>query len=325
MTRALILGAGGFIGSHLAHRLKAHGYYVRGVDLKRPEWERPAVDEFLIGDLRRGNDTVRAFGDGFDEVYQLAADMGGLGYISYHFADVMRNNMLINLNVADAARMIGVGRLIFSSSACVYPTTIQTTEDVAGLRESDALPALPSEGGYGWEKLMSEFLYRYYRQDHGLETRIVRFHNVYGPQGTWRGGKEKAPAAMCRKVAEAKLTGRGEIDVWGDGLQTRSFLYIDDALDGLLAVMHSDYHDPLNVGSEEMVSINELAGIAAACAGVKVHINHVDGPVGVRGRNSDNSQVTAITGWRPRVTLREGMAATYQWIERQVAGEVVRP
>ena len=325
MRRALILGGGGFIGSHLAQRLKDEGYWVRGVDLKPPEWGRFAGDEFQIGDLRRGNDTLRAFGDGFDEVYQLAADMGGLGYISYHFASVMRSNMQINLNVAEAARLAGVGRLLFSSSAVVYPTTMQTTEQVAGLRECDALPASPSEGGYGWEKLTSEFLYRYYREDHGLETRIVRFHNVYGPQGTWKGGKEKAPAAMCRKVAEAKLTGRGEIEVWGDGKQTRSFLYIDDALNGLTAVMRSDYPDPLNVGSEEMVSINELAGIAASCAGAKVHIKHVDGPVGVRGRNSDNTLVTAITGWRPRVTLREGMAATYAWIERQVAGEMVRP
>lgn len=325
MRRALILGGSGFIGSHLARRLREDGYWVRAVDIKTPEWGRSAAHEFKLRDLRRQSEALRAFEGGFDEVYQLAADLGGLGYISHHFAHVLSTNMQINLNVADAAHKAGVGRLLFSSSAAVYPTTMQTTEQVAGLRESDALPALPSEGGYGWEKLMSEFLYRYYREDHALETRIVRFHNVYGPQGTWRGGREKAPAALCRKVAEAKLTGRGEIDIWGDGLQTRSFLYIDDALDGLLAVMHSDYTDPLNVGSEEMVSINDLAGLVADVAGVEVQLRHVEGPVGVRGRNSDNSLVTATTGWRPKVSLREGLARTYPWIERQVAGEVVRP
>lgn len=322
--RALVLGGGGFIGSHLARYLKDRGYWVRCADVKTPEWGKSAAHEFRLADLRRQSDTLRAFSDGFDEVYQLAADMGGMGYISAHHGLILHDNLQINLNVAEAARVTGVGRLLFSSSACVYPEYRQDVEDVAGLREPDAWPAQPQDA-YGLEKLTSEELYRHYRRDYGVETRIVRFHNVYGPLGTWKGGREKAPAALCRKVAEAKLLGTGAVDIWGDGQQTRSFLYIDDALDGLTAVMHSDYPDPLNVGSEEMVSINALAGMVASVAGVKVLLRHVEGPEGVRGRNSDNTLVTATTGWTPRLTLREGLALTYPWIERQVAQELVRP
>lgn len=315
-TRVLVTGAGGFIGHHLVKRLKAQGYWVRGVDLKEPEFEPSSADEFLLLDLRRWENCLTAT-RGMDDVYALAADMGGMGFISNHHAQILHNNILISTHTLDAARENGVRRYLYSSSACVYPEYRQQDEHVAPLREDEAYPAAPQDA-YGWEKLITERLAEHYRQDYGMDVRVVRFHNIYGPLGTWDGGREKAPAALSRKIAIAKISGNHEIEVWGDGEQTRTFCYIDDCVEGLMRLMDSGYTQPLNLGRDEMVSINELASIIAKVAGVDVTLKHVDGPQGVRGRNSDNSLCREILGWEPQITLEQGFALTYPWIEAQV-------
>jgi nucleoside-diphosphate-sugar epimerase len=312
----LVTGAGGFIGHHLVQRLKSEGYWVRGVDLKRPEYEASKADEFLVLDLRRWEACLEATA-GIDEVYALAADMGGMGFITTHHAEILHNNVLINTHTIEAARVNGVRRYLYTSSACVYPEYLQESADVAPLKEADAYPAMPQDA-YGWEKLVSERLCTHYREDYGLETRIVRFHNIFGPLGTWEGGREKAPAAMCRKVAYAKLTGNPEVEIWGDGEQTRSFCYIDDCVEGIRRLMESDWHEPLNLGQDRMVTINQLADIAAEAAGAQIVKKHVPGPQGVRGRNSDNTLLRQVLGWEPSISLEEGVQRTYQWIEGQI-------
>ena len=296
------------------NRLKEEGYWVRGVDLKRPEFEPTRADEFCVLDLRRWENCLVAT-KGVEEVYALAADMGGMGFISANHAQILHNNSLISIHTLDAARENGVGRYLYTSSACIYPEYLQTETDVAPLKESDAYPAQPQDA-YGWEKLITERLCTHYREDHGIETRIVRFHNIYGPLGTWHGGREKAPAAICRKVAE--VDSGGTIEVWGDGAQTRSFCYIDDCVEGIIRLMRSDHREPLNLGSEEMLSIDGLVEIIARIAGKKINIEHVDGPVGVRGRNSDNSLCHRALHWGPTTKLAMGLVPTYAWIEEQV-------
>jgi nucleoside-diphosphate-sugar epimerase len=314
--RALVTGAGGFIGHHLVTFLKERGYWVRGTDVKDPEYSTPDADEFVRLDLREKDACVSAT-RGVEEVYALAADMGGMGFISNHNAQILHNNILINTNTLEAARANGVERYLFSSSACIYPEYLQTREDVKPLKEDDAYPAEPQDA-YGWEKLVTERLCIHYREDYGLETRIVRFHNIFGPLGTWDGGREKAPAALCRKIAIAKLTGQSEIEIWGDGEQTRSFCYVDDCTDGIFRLMQSDFADPLNLGQDRMISINELADLIADIAGISITRKHIPGPEGVRGRNSDNSLLRKILDWEPQITLEEGLARTYEWIEQQV-------
>ncbi len=316
-TKVLVTGAGGFIGHHLVTFLKKKGYWVRGVDIKYPEFSEVDADEFEILDLRRWDNCLQAT-RGIDEVYGLAADMGGMGFISSHHAEILRNNSLINIHTLEAARINGVKRYFYTSSACVYPEYKQMDANVVPLKEEDAYPAQPQDA-YGWEKLIMERLCTHYREDYGLETRIVRFHNIFGPEGTWEGGREKAPAALCRKIAVAKLTGNHEIEMWGDGEQTRSFCYIDDTLEGIYRLMRSDYRFPLNLGSDRMVTINELAYIIADIAGIKITIKHIEGPMGVRGRNSDNTRLREVLGWEPQISLEEGLARTYPWIEQQVA------
>ena len=314
--KILVTGAGGFIGHHLVTYLKKQGHWVRGVDLKHPEYAATGADEFLIADLREPPTAVAA-ARGVDHVYALAADMGGMGYISAHHARILHNNALINLNTLEAARVNGVSRYLYTSSACVYPEFKQTDAAVTALKEDDAYPAQPQDA-YGWEKLIAERLCMHYRDDYGIETRVVRFHNIFGPLGTWDGGREKAPAAMCRKVATAKLTGRSDIEIWGDGEQTRSFCYIDDCLDGMARLMASDHHDPLNLGQDRLVTINQLADIVSEIAGVTFGKRHVPGPQGVRGRNSDNSRLRQVLAWEPQISLEEGLRRTYVWIEAQV-------
>ena len=316
-TRVLVTGAGGFIGSHLVTYLKDRGYWVRGVDLKYPEFSETDGDEFQIGDLRRWENCLKAT-EGIDEVYALAADMGGMGFISCHHAEILHNNSLINIHTLDAARENGVKRYLYTSSACIYPEHLQEDTNVTPLKEDDAYPAMPQDA-YGWEKLVTERLCTHYREDYGLETRIVRFHNIFGEKGTWDGGREKAPAAMCRKVATAKLTGNHEIEIWGDGEQTRSFCYISDCVEGIHRLMRSDYNEPLNLGQDRMVTINELADIVANAAGISITKKHVDGPQGVRGRNSDNTRLRKVLRWEPQTSLEDGLANTYQWIEGEVA------
>ncbi|HET7037783.1 MAG TPA: NAD-dependent epimerase/dehydratase family protein [Thermomicrobiaceae bacterium] len=314
-TRVLVTGAGGFIGHHLVSALHQAGYWVRGVDLKYPEFAPTLADEFHLLDLRQA-ESCRAAVEGIAEVYHLAADMGGIGYISANHAGIARNNVLINSHMPEAARLAGVERFLYSSSACIYPAYRQESADVTALREEDAYPAAPEEG-YGWEKLFSEKLCQYYYQDFGLETRVVRFHNVYGPLGSYVGGREKAPAAICRKVA---LAGDGDtIQVWGDGRQTRSFMYIDDCVEGLLRLMRSDYHEPLNLGTDRLVTIDELVDIVAGIAGKTLHKRHdLSQPQGVRGRNSDNSRLRAVLGWEPSIALEDGLRQTYAWIASQL-------
>jgi GDP-D-mannose 3',5'-epimerase len=322
---ALVTGAGGFVGSHLVKRLKKEGFWVRGVDLKYPEYSPTTADEFIIGDLRV-QDICRAVTDHpFDEVYQLAADMGGAGYIftGEHDADVMHNSATINLNLLERCRITGVKSIFYSSSACIYPTYNQTDPDNPKCSEDSAYPAEP-DSEYGWEKLFSERLYVAYQRNHGLQVHIARYHNIFGPEGSWTGGREKAPAALCRKVAEA--TDGAEIEIWGDGKQTRSFLYIDDCIEGTLRLMRSDFAGPVNIGSEEMVTINRLLEMVMEIAGKRVTVRHVPGPLGVRGRNSDNRLVREKLVWAPQMTLKDGLSLTYPWIREQVeATRLVKP
>ena len=316
VARILVTGAGGFIGHHLVNRLKAEGHWVRGVDLKHPEYQASLADEFEIRDLRRWDECLMATRDSIDEVYNLAADMGGIGYITAFHADIARNNTLINTHMLEAARQHQVTRFLFSSSACVYAQSKQKDADVAPLKEEDAFPAEP-EPGYGWEKLYAEELCRYYWQDYRFETRIVRFHNVYGPLGTYDGGKEKAPAAISRKVALAP--DGGEIEIWGDGQQTRSFMYVDDCVEGLIRIMASGYRDALNLGTDELVTIDQLVDLVSEVAGkclIKRH--NLKGPQGVRGRNSDNRLLREVLGWEPSILLRQGLALTYPWIAQEI-------
>lgn len=320
MKKVLVTGAGGFIGHHLVSDLKRSGYWVRGVDLKYPEFSRSEADEFAILDLRRWENCLQAT-RGVDQVYALAADMGGMGFISAHHGQILHNNALINIHTLEAARENGVKRYLYTSSACIYPEFKQLETNVTPLKEEDAYPAAPQDA-YGWEKLVTERLCLHYREDYGLETRIVRFHNIFGPLGTWDGGREKAPAAMCRKIAVAKLTGNHEIEIWGDGEQTRSFCYIDDCVKGLFKLMQSDYSQPLNLGQDRLISINDLADMVAAVAGVRIVKKHVPGPEGVRGRNSDNTRLRKVLGWEPEISLEEGMAHTYGWIESQVRNQL---
>lgn len=315
-VRVLVTGAGGFIGHHLVTFLKRQGYWVRGVDVKYPEFSEPDADEFLILDLRRWDNCLVAAA-GVEEVYALAADMGGMGFISAHHAEILHNNALINIHTLDAARVHGVERYLFTSSACVYPEYKQMVTNVTPLKEEDAYPAQPQDA-YGWEKLITERLCTHYREEYGLATRMTRFHNIYGPLGTWEGGREKAPAAICRKVALAKLAGSHEIELWGDGEQTRSFCYIDDCITGLYKLMRSDHAEPLNLGQDRMVTINQLADMVAEIAGIRVTKKHVPGPEGVRGRNSDNQRLRQVLGWEPGISLEAGLARTYPWIEQQV-------
>jgi len=314
---ALVLGAGGFIGGHLVKRLKAEGYWVRGVDLKHNEYSESPADEFIIGDLREQSVCQQILDRAFDEVYQLAADMGGAGYIftGEHDADVMHNSATINLNIAHYGQKAGIKKIFYSSSACMYPSHNQEDPNNPNCAEASAYPANP-DSEYGWEKLFSERMFLAYSRNYGLNVRIARFHNIFGVEGTWNGGKEKAPAAVCRKVAEA--TDGGEIEIWGDGEQTRSFLYVDECIEGVRRLMDSEFTGPVNIGSDEMVTINKLVEITAEAAGKKITIKHIPGPLGVRGRNSDNKLIKEKLDWAPSAPLKEGMAKTYAWIQEQM-------
>jgi len=318
--KALVCGAGGFIGSHLVKKLKLDGFWIRGVDLKNPEFSPTEADEFIIGDLRDPAICKDVVDQPYDEVYQLAADMGGAGYIfsGEHDSEVMHNSAMINLNMTDICTRMSVKKIFYSSSACIYPKFNQTDPDNPKCSEESAYPAYP-DSEYGWEKLFSERLYLSYYRNHNIEIHIARFHNIFGPEGTWCGGKEKAPAALCRKVAQTEDF--GEMEIWGDGKQTRSFLYIDECLEGVQRLMDSDFIGPVNIGSEEMIAINDLAYMIMDIAGKKLTIKHIDGPQGVRGRNSDNSLLRAKLGWEPTRKLRRGMEITYRWIEQQVLSE----
>lgn len=317
--KALVLGAGGFIGSHMVKRLKQEGYWVRGVDLKYPEFSDTEADDFFAGDLTEPDVMARALQGRFDEVYQFAADMGGAGYIftGDHDADVMTNSALINLNLLKGCRYFSKPpRIFYSSSACMYPEHNQMDPANPNCEESSAYPANP-DSEYGWEKLFSERLFLSYARNYGYEVRIARYHNVFGPEGTWRGGREKAPAAICRKVAEAK----DHIEVWGDGEQTRSFLYIDECIEGTRLLMQSDFEGPVNIGSDQMISINGLAQMVMGIAGKQVSIKHIPGPLGVRGRTSDNELIKDMLGWAPSRPLSEGIEKTYLWIKEQLNSE----
>jgi GDP-D-mannose 3',5'-epimerase len=319
--RALVTGAGGFIGHHLVKYLVEKDYWVHGVDIKAPEYEASRADKFTVCDLRLA-ENCRAVIGGVDEVYHLAADMGGIGYISGSHAEISINNTLINAHMIHAAREAKIPRFLFSSSACVYPMYLQHEPDVTPLKEEDAFPAEPEEG-YGLEKLFMEKLCQYFHEDYGIETRSVRFHNVYGPLGTYDGGREKAPAAICRKIAGVK--DGDTIEIWGDGKQTRSFMYIDDCVEGIYRIMQSDHAAPLNLGTDELVSVDQLVDIVAGVAGKTVLKTHdVSKPQGVRGRNSDNSRLRSVLGWEPKTLLRHGLVPTYAWIEACVSQDAER-
>lgn len=315
MKRAVVTGAGGFIGHHMVRWLKGEGYFVRGVDIKEPEYEPTLADEFELLDLRGWNECLTATRGG-GEIYQLAADMGGIGYISANHADVARNNVLINAHMLEAARHNGASHYFYSSSACIYPMYLQRSPEVTPLREEDAYPADPEEG-YGWEKLYAEKMCQYYSQEGKLRTSIARFHNIYGPLGTYEGGREKAPAALSRKIA---LAHDGDtIEVWGDGKQTRSFTYVDDCVEGIFRITHSDHSDPLNLGTDVLVSVDELVDLISGIAEKNIVKKHdVSKPQGVRGRNSDNSKLREVLGWEPSTSLYDGLTQTYRWIESQL-------
>lgn len=316
MKKAVCTGAGGFIGSHLVKYLKNKGYWVRGVDIKHPEFESTAADEFMLLDLRDKSNALIATED-VDEVYGLAYDMGGMGFLHTNESSILHDNILIDFNTLDAAYKNNVKRYFQSSSACVYNQLLQEDTDIISLKEENAYPAYP-DLEYGWAKLMMERLCQSYKKDNKVETRIARFHNVMGPMGKWTGGREKAPAALCRKVAEAKLTGKDYIEIWGDGEQTRSFCFVDDCVEGIYRLTHSEYHDPVNIGSSRLISINAMADIIMNIAGVQLEKRHVEGPQGVRGRNSDNTLVKQVLSWEPSTTLEQGLTVTYNWIEDQV-------
>lgn len=329
MKKALVLGAGGFIGHHLSRRLKQQGYWVRGVDIKLPEFSLPCEDDFQLLDLRDPMKATTAvcppvsLSDPFDEIYNLAADMGGIGYISSNFATICRNNSYINLNVLEAARHFTCGKLFFSSSACVYPKYLQSSPGTAlSLRESQAYPA-DAEKGYGWEKLYAEMLYQYYYEEFGLSTRVARFHNIYGSEGAWCGGREKAPAAICRKIAMIELgLAPPKVEIWGDGRQIRSFCHVDDCIEGVLRLVEFAYTAPVNIGSDEGVTITELVDKVARIAGVEVELEYdTSKPVGVAGRNSDNTFIKQMLGWCPNIRLSQGLPSTYAWIRDQVLKE----
>jgi GDP-D-mannose 3',5'-epimerase len=315
--KVLICGAGGFIGSHLVKRLKKEGCWIRGVDLKYPEFSETVADDFVIGDLRDHQICRDVIDQRFDEVYQLAADMGGAGFIftGENDADIMHNSALINLNILETSYKRNIKRIFYSSSACIYPEHNQMDPDNPNCSENSAYPANP-DSEYGWEKLFSERLYLSFARNYGMQVRIARFHNIFGPEGTWQGGREKAPAALCRKIAMAH--DGGSIEIWGDGKQTRSFLYIDECLDGVQKIMQSKFAGPVNIGSEEIVTIDQLAEKIMSLSGKKLMIKHKPGPIGVRGRKSDNKLIEAKLGWKPKMSLDEGLKKTYPWIEEQI-------
>ena len=324
MKKALVCGAGGFIGGHLVNRLKSEGYWVRGVDIKENEYNNNNSDEFIIGDLRDPNVANEVVTEDLDEIYQLAADMGGAGFVftGTNDAAIMHNSVLCNLNILDAAKNKGVRRIFYSSSACIYPEYNQMDADNPKCSEESAYPAAP-DSEYGWEKLFSERLFLTYQKNHGIEARIARFHNIFGPQGTWNGGREKAPAAVCRKVAQAN---DGEsIEIWGDGKQTRSFLIVDECVEGIRRLMESDFSGPVNIGSEEMISLNDFAKMVINISGKNLTINNIPGPLGVRGRNSDNHLIQEKLGWSPSTPLRKGVESTYAWISSQIKEKELEP
>jgi nucleoside-diphosphate-sugar epimerase len=314
---ALVCGAGGFIGGHLIRRLKREGYWVRGVDLKFPTFSETEADDFVLGDLREPAFSISVVDRVFDEAYQLAADMGGAAYIftGDHDADIMRNSALINLNVLESCARAGIGRIFFASSACVYPARNQADPESPDCSEASAYPADP-DSEYGWEKLFSERLYLAHNRNRGMRNCIARYHNIFGPEGAWQGGREKAPAAICRKVASASAD--GSVEIWGDGQQTRSFLFIDECLEGTLRLMRSDFAGPVNIGSAEMVTIDQLVDMVSDIAGKRLHKEYISGPTGVRGRRSDNRLIEERLGWRPTAPLRTGLEKTYAWVEEQV-------
>ena len=319
-VKVLVTGAGGFIGHHLTKYLVDRGYWVRGVDIKEPEYEPTAANEFALLDLTNMENCVEAT-RGVNQVYGLAANMGGIGFIESHKAEIVRDNTFINLQSIEAARQNGVQRYLYTSSACIYPGYKQKDADVTPLREEDAYPA-EAEDGYGWEKLYMERVCRHYTEDFGLDTRVVRFHNIFGPLGTYDGGREKSPAAICRKIALAD--DGAEIEVWGDGLQTRSYCYIDDCVEGIYRLMQSNHRDPINLGQDRMISINELVDIVSNIAGKRIGKRYdTTKPQGVRGRNSDNTRLREVLKWEPRVSLEDGLARTYAWIEGEVKKNLV--